>query len=114
MKKLILILAVFMAFAVKSFAYSGYETYFLQEEGYYPVTIDNMYCNHVWFSIGSMNPGYVEVYGYRSDGGSTLHERVDYPEYGDFTWNYSIAGCQINIAVYTYFDEANGAIIQWD
>lgn len=111
MKKLILVFAIFIAFAVTSFAYTGYGSYYLYEVGSRSESI-SMYCQSAGGDMGAMNPGFVEVYFYASDG--VFHERFDYPNYGSFYWIHPISGCQLNIVNYQYLGGTpSGVRLSW-
>nr|WP_320021933.1 hypothetical protein [uncultured Draconibacterium sp.] len=113
MKKVIFVFAIFMAFVATSFAYSGSCTYVLDDVGYRSESII-MDCQSAGGSAGALNPGFVEVYFYASDGAFPYHIRYDYPDYGQFYWIHPIASCEVNIVNYQYLGVgASGVHLQW-
>jgi hypothetical protein len=113
MKKLLLIFAIFMAFAVKSFAYTGSGLYDLSEVGSitYWITMESQSAGA---QMGCDNPGYVEVTFYANGGADYLTGRVDYPGSSkSFYWIKPTLECQVTIEVWQYLHYSNGAYLTW-
>lgn len=112
MKKLLLVFAIFMAFAVKSFAYTDSWSYTLDGQGYHSESII-MNCQSAGGNMGAKNPGFVEVYFYASDGVAPYHIRYDYPDSGSFYWIHPISSCDVNIVNYQYLGNSSGVNLLW-
>jgi hypothetical protein len=117
MKKLILVFAVFMAFAVKSFAYTGDGDEFIAfyEVGFYTEWI-TMNSQSAGAQMGCPSPGFVEVTFYASDDASYLSERLDYPNNPkSFYWINPTLECKVSVGVYQNLgvSNSNGAYVTW-
>lgn len=121
MKKILLVFAIFLAFAVKSFAYTGSASYTLYEVGSLTEWI-TLNSQSAGADMGCFNPGYVEVTFSASNPtgsqGDHLTERVDYP--GDsksFYWINPTSECKVTIVVYQILDPSepmpNGTNVGW-
>ena len=125
MKKLILVFAIFLAFAVKSFAYTGSTSYTLYQVGYFSETF-TMDCQSAGGNMGGFNPGFVQVYFYANDaaplyhswsydGNSYTHSGSGYGSGDSFYWIHSIHECRVDIAVYQTLNSGlpNGVNLSW-
>ncbi len=113
MKKVIFVFAIFMVFTVKSFAYSTFAYYDLAEQGYISDS-QSLNCQSAGGSAGALNPGFVEVYFYASDGAAPYHIRYDYPDTGSFYWIHPISGYEVNVVNYQYLGvSSSGVYLTW-
>jgi hypothetical protein len=78
MKKLFLVFAVLMAFAVKSYAFSGVVNYDICDPGYYEYTVDMTNAIGCYYNMGCARPGFVDLKVYESNGNTALSERYDW------------------------------------
>ena len=110
MKKVILVFAIFMAFIVKSFAYSEYSLS-LDYVGTISETINMPDCTEAYYAMGCSRPGYVELYLIDINDQLAYSDRYDWGGWSSGT-NNNVTGqfsyAYIKIAVYSHEHDFSG------
>lgn len=110
MKKIILVFAIFMAFAATSFAYNEY-TMSLDYVGTISETVDMPNCTEAYYAIGCSRPGYVDLKIIDIYSQIAYSDRYDWIGWSSGT-NNRVTGqfsyAYIQIAVYSHEHDFSG------
>ncbi len=120
MKKLILVFAICMAFAVKSFAYTGHGYLQLNEVGSQGISQDMTGATGMDYQMGATIPGYISITLYDAYGNKVLSDscECDFLGNGDSSSGVYLGPLGgLNVVIYVYeiggSSQGNGIYFTW-